>query len=102
MANYEVGLVQKGLIFSLHRILGRFRLPVVAAVGGAEVVVAVAVGLECASTVKVSFLWWWWRWHNGDHSGSKWWFLAYSWRSQRRLKGRVSTNCSSYFCVVKF
>ncbi|PWA44332.1 putative inactive purple acid phosphatase 9 [Artemisia annua] len=51
MVNYEVGLVQKGLIFSPRRILGRFRLPV-AAVGGAAVVLAVAVGRECASTVK--------------------------------------------------
>ncbi|PWA70485.1 chromatin remodeling 1 [Artemisia annua] len=51
MVNYEVGLVQKGLIFSPHRILGRFRLPV-AAVGGAAVVLAVAVGREGASTVK--------------------------------------------------
>lgn len=73
--NCEVGLVQMGLIFLIHRILDRFLQAAAAVVagGGAAAVVVGEVGgkdwlFGIGSKEKVGVLYRrWWRWCNGDH-----------------------------------
>ncbi|KAL4586769.1 hypothetical protein LXL04_011413 [Taraxacum kok-saghyz] len=96
--NYGVGLVQKGPIFLLRRILDRF-LPVAAAVGGAVAEVVGRggglLGIGGKEDVGVGDLKWrWWRWHNDDHGvgGGEW---RIKWLSKGVKKNWKIFNCEA-------